>query len=136
MSLSLEPCTGLQRLDIHCSHDTQAPSLSWTLLLLSKVAAPSLRELAFFIPADDIAVLNLEVLLVVLAHTRYTSLKRLVFHVEVRARECGAAIEARLRERLEDLDARGVALDVVFRKPGAPLCYKDAAYLTGREIWS
>lgn len=124
--LSLEPCTGLLRLDIHCTHDAHQPSLSWILKLLSKLAAPFLEEVTFSIPAANIGALNLEVLTVVLSHARYMPLKRLIFHVEVRRQsQTCEGIEQGLRKKLQDLVARGIELYVVYRSPGAPRCFRN-----------
>ncbi len=105
--------------------DARAASLSWTILLLSKVASPHLREVVFLVPAANVGALNLEVLRVVLSHARYASLRRLVFQIEVRAGKSSIVpgdVEDRLTTRLAGLVERGVELCIAYQPPATPLC--------------
>ncbi|KAI0091206.1 hypothetical protein BDY19DRAFT_689245 [Irpex rosettiformis] len=113
--LSLEPCTGLRSLHIHCANSirfSSMPSLSWIILLLSKLNSPQLSRLEFFISASDICSFNLEGLAVVLAHKRCASLTRLVFHVSPRG-DYIQGVERRIRDRLSSLALRGLDVDIV-----------------------
>ncbi|KAF7796604.1 hypothetical protein EIP86_007786 [Pleurotus ostreatoroseus] len=133
-ALTLAPCTGLARLDLLCTSATRAASLSWTIALLARLASPRLAALAFRVPAAHAAALNLDVLAVVLAHQRYTALRRVEFVVEVRGAGDGGKsagkgerkgreeLEERLRTRLAALVARGVELSITYQPPARALC--------------
>lgn len=108
---TLKPLTNLRNLRIPCStadrFSTYRLSLSWILLLLSKVNSRVLETLTFSIPAHDLASLNYEGLIVVLSHTRYRNLKRLILDVELRstAQVC-EEVEKKVHRRLSVLDVQ------------------------------
>lgn len=82
-------------------------SLSWVLMLLSKVRSPCLREIRLSIASAQLPKLNLEGLDVVLAKNCYGSLDYLTFVVS--GTRCGKdAMESTLRERLLTAHLQGL----------------------------
>ncbi|KAL6307453.1 hypothetical protein BKA93DRAFT_727392 [Sparassis latifolia] len=114
----LTSCTGLRTLRMCCS-DLQPccsmyhPSLSWVVILLSKMESPQLQKIVLFILSKDLCALNLEGLDVVLSHARFGSVKSLTFDIEVGVEPHGFDIEVRLRNRMSALHTKGV-LDFYF----------------------
>lgn len=123
--LDLTPCTALHTLHVQCSPPRRgeptgaggapARSLSWVLILLSRVRSPALEEIRIAIRSGALPLLNLEGLDVVLARACYGSggggLRRLVFAVDAdEGRQwLGGSreeVERVLRERLPTANER------------------------------
>ncbi|KAI0714329.1 hypothetical protein C8T65DRAFT_738790 [Cerioporus squamosus] len=109
----LSPCTGVERLALQCSSRgsmSEHNSLSWVLILLSKVCSPCLRDLHISIASTQLARLNLEGLDVVLAKTCYGSLRslRFVFNGDTGRTAMGGTVERALRERLSTAHSHGI----------------------------
>ncbi|TCD69338.1 hypothetical protein EIP91_007894 [Steccherinum ochraceum] len=85
--LTLISSTGLRSIRISCAtterFSTYRISLSWILHILSRVASPVIHEIVFYIPQRDLSALNLDGLIAVFSHSRYRSLQRIVFDVEL-----------------------------------------------------
>ncbi|KAH9935261.1 hypothetical protein B0H21DRAFT_759278 [Amylocystis lapponica] len=110
--LDLTSCTGLRRLRLSCSAthwSSYRPSLSWVVILLSKMESPQLGEIVLSIRRRDVCALNFEGVDVVLSQARFASLERLVFDIELQ-REFSEFCEPEepVRKRLSALDAKGV----------------------------
>ncbi|KAI0690164.1 hypothetical protein BC835DRAFT_1281515 [Cytidiella melzeri] len=113
--LSLEPCTGLRRLHIYCTNSVRyssMPSLSWILILLSKINSSHLYTLELSIPSSHIPALNFVGLSVVLSHPRCACLQRLIFHVHLRGDRLEEVGE-RIKSRVSSLTAKGLDVEVV-----------------------
>ncbi|KAI0342868.1 hypothetical protein BDW22DRAFT_1429010 [Trametopsis cervina] len=112
--LSLQPATGLRSLRIYCSNSRSSslPSLSWIILMLSKMNSPHLQELELVILASHVPALNLEGLAVILSHSRHASLDRLIFSV-IQTGDALDEIEGRIRTRMSSLTAKGLNVDIV-----------------------
>ncbi|OBZ72194.1 hypothetical protein A0H81_07964 [Grifola frondosa] len=119
MHFDLSRCAGLRSLRISCSplhHSSYRPSLSWILIILSKVNSPFLQEITFSIRHSDLCALNLEGLEVILSHARFKALKRITFDIE-QVKDCTIDIsEAYVRKRMCAHDTRGI------------LCFKSSFY--------
>ncbi|RPD59976.1 hypothetical protein L226DRAFT_462971 [Lentinus tigrinus ALCF2SS1-7] len=112
---TLSTCTGLERLEIQCSPPHHMPpsehrSLSWVLILLSKVRSPCLREIRISIASAQLSRLNLEGLDVVLAKDCYGSLEHLTFILDsIRAGGGGRdKVKRTLTERMSTAHAQGL----------------------------
>ncbi|PIL35682.1 hypothetical protein GSI_02412 [Ganoderma sinense ZZ0214-1] len=112
--LDLSACTGIQSLHIPCSRSRAEPSsrsLSWVLILLSKVPSPHLGEIRISIRPAELDRLNLEGLDVVLARNALSGLQSLTFDIDdtKAAPKFGVTrLEALLRQRVPTASAKGL----------------------------
>lgn len=88
--LDLTPCTGLQSLHFICSTfspymPSRRPSLSWVIILLSKVHSRALRTIEFSIRSSELGSLNLQGLELILSDTRFGGLEGVTFVLEPEA---------------------------------------------------
>ncbi len=110
--LDLSMCTGLLSLSISCSCGRSEPSsrsLSWVLILLSRVRSPRLGEIRISITSAKLERLNLEGLDVVLAQNALGSMRSLIFDIDdtKAASKCDPTLEA-LRQRVPIASAKGL----------------------------
>ena len=112
--LDLSTCTGLRSLSIPCSRSRAEPSsssLSWVLILLSKVRSPYLGEIRISMTSAELDRLNLEGLDVVLARNALSSLQSLVFDIDdmkATSKFGGAGLGALLRQRVPTASRKGL----------------------------
>lgn len=86
------------------------PSLSWVVILLSKLRAPRLKEIAIVIRLSNVWALNLEGLDVILSHARFSGLERVVFDIEADTSEKqhGSKYKKQICQRMSELHGKGV----------------------------
>ncbi|KAM5531002.1 hypothetical protein V8D89_015329 [Ganoderma adspersum] len=112
--LDLSTCTGLRSLSIPCSRSRSEPSsrsLSWVLILLSKVRSPHLGEIRISMTTAELDRLNLEGLDVVLAQNALSSMQCLTFDLDdtkATSKFGGAGLEALLRRRVPTANGKGL----------------------------
>ncbi|EMD33522.1 hypothetical protein CERSUDRAFT_118095 [Gelatoporia subvermispora B] len=109
----LSLCTGLCSLRILCAEpqlSSYQPSLSWVVILLSKLHAPLLKEITIVIRSSNLWALNLEGLDVVLSHVRFANLKRVTFDIELDVPSKRHAAEDRklICRRMSESHAKGI----------------------------
>ncbi|OCH94356.1 hypothetical protein OBBRIDRAFT_722879 [Obba rivulosa] len=108
----LTPCTGLRSLRMLCAEpqlSSYQPSLSWVVILLSKLDPPWLKEIVIVIRSSNLWALNLEALDVILSHARFASLERVVFDIEAdtSGEQQGPEDRKQICRRMSELHAKG-----------------------------